>query len=71
MTEIKRLHRAAMEMADRALLARQRGEGVHALDLLAEAFRLETQAADMAEAEPDRSILRESATALGREAGLI
>lgn len=69
---IRTLHRAAMDHADLAYDAKRRGEGDIAREHFCDAFRLERQAAEMANAvpnsEPSRSILYRSAATLGIQA---
>lgn len=69
---IKVLHRAAMEHADLAYEAKRHGDDVIAHQHFCNAFVLEKQAAEMANAipnsEPSRSILFRSAATLGIQA---
>jgi len=68
MTEITKLHDEAMDLADRAFLAKRRGDGPQSRDLYAQALALEIKAADLLRdqpsAEPSRSILYRSAASL-------
>ncbi len=68
MTEVRELHEAAMEHAERALFARLRGDSVEAAALLGLAFENERRAAELLsdryDDEPTRSVLYRSAAAL-------
>ena len=71
--EIKRLHRAAMEMVDEALIASQANNSAAAQQLRRKAFELERTAAQSLAAEvsfePTRSTLFRSAATLAFECG--
>lgn len=72
MSEIKTLHREAMDLAEQAEIAKLRGEGDVA-GLFGRAFELERRAADMLStqlnAEPTRSVLYRSAASLALSCG--
>ncbi len=67
------LHRAAMDLVDRATIAKLHGEVSAASQLLKEAFTTERRAAlqfvDNLELEPTRSVLFRSAASLALECG--
>jgi YGGT family len=67
------LHDQAMELADKAFIAKRRGDLAAAQELHRRAFRLEAQAADLVKddlsAEPTRSVLYRSAAAMAIDAG--
>src|SRR6266567_2641871 len=69
--EVTELHREAMSLADRALVARLSGDTVGASALLREAYRHEREAAERVssqqELEPTRSVLHRSAASLALE----
>jgi hypothetical protein len=69
--DVERLHHQAMELVDRAVLARQQGDEVAAIEWLKSAFEAERSAADMLadrlDLEPTRSVLHRSAAALAVE----
>src|SRR2546421_12339030 len=73
MNSVGDYHQHAMEMADRALEARRRGEEEQAMACFREAFAHERRAAEMVApdltAEPTRSVLHRSAAALAAECG--
>lgn len=75
MTDIKDLHRQAMEQTDLALAARREGEVSQALRYFRQAYDLERQAAanyiDDFKAEPTRSILLRSAASLAIDCKLL
>lgn len=68
MASVKQLHQNAMELAQKSLIARERGEYDEALDLAKKAMVLETEAADLVSldkaTEPTRSVLYRSAASL-------
>jgi len=68
MSDVRRLHRESMEMADRAFIARRDGEHEQAIQLFTNAYRLEYDAAQLAVREPSRSILHRSAATLALHA---
>src|SRR6266487_2589346 len=69
--EVTELHREAMNLADRALVARLSGDTEGASVLLREAYRHEREAAERVssqqELEPTRSVLHRSAASLALE----
>ena len=71
MTDIARLHRRAMELADEAAASRRRGFHEQALELTRQAYQLERDAAreveNQLELEPTRSVLHRSAASLALE----
>ena len=71
MQDIETLHREAMELVDRAVLARQRGDAEAVIKLSRVAFAKERTAADLVankfDLEPTRSILHRSAAVLALE----
>lgn len=73
MTNVRAIHREAMQFASRALLAKQENNREEALHLFQKAFDLERQAADgvddMDYSEPTRSVLHRSAASLALECG--
>lgn len=73
MTDVRALHRDAMELADQATIARRLGNEVGAKALFARAVEMESAAAAVYatqhEAEPTRSILFRSAASLALDAG--
>lgn len=74
MTDIRSVHRAAMETADRAREASREGRGMEAVSLFRQACGLESQAAmalvDSLNEEPTRSVLFRSAATLAAQGGL-
>ncbi|MCP4112257.1 MAG: hypothetical protein GY749_43160 [Desulfobacteraceae bacterium] len=68
MSKIKKLHKKAMDMAERAFVARLKGDLQQAGQLFQQAFENEAQAArlvpDLPSSEPTRSILYRSAASL-------
>jgi hypothetical protein len=74
-TEVKVLHRQAMERTDLALGARQKGEADLALAYFQEAYELESKAASLlangVESEPTRSVLLRSAASLALDCNRI
>ena len=75
MTDLKKIHRDAMEQADFALAARQRGDQVQALVHFRRAYDLEAEAANAVandlQAEPTRSVLFRSAATLALDCKLL
>ncbi|HUW19859.1 MAG TPA: hypothetical protein VMW16_11210 [Sedimentisphaerales bacterium] len=73
MKEASRIHRVAMELVEKAYLARLRGEAQEAEELLRKASETEraaaAQLAEEYEAEPTRSVLYRSAASLAVECG--
>lgn len=73
MTDATRLHKRAMELADKALLARVEGDADKVKILLTEAFENERHAASLVAGElafePTRSVLHRSAASLALECG--
>jgi hypothetical protein len=73
MTDIKHIHRLAMEQSDLALLARSKGDEDAAQRHFRSAYELESQAANALRsnlsAEPTRSVLFRSAATLARDCG--
>lgn len=73
MIEINRIHEMAMELADKAWVARLHGDSDAAEQLTREAFEKEREAAsrlaDRYECEPTRSVLYRSAASLALESG--
>jgi hypothetical protein len=71
MQDVEILHQEAMELVDRAFLARQRGDVIVALELTKAAFSQERAAADLVadllDLEPTRSVLHRSAAVLAVE----
>ncbi len=71
MTEMANLHDQAMELADRAFVARRRGDAEGSRRLLAQALELELAAANLVRddtsAEPTRSVLYRSAASLAMD----
>jgi hypothetical protein len=71
MTTLETLHHEAMELVDRALLARQNGNHDQATQLIRSAFDREKTAArltaDQLDLEPTRSVLHRSAATLALE----
>ena len=65
MTTVRDLHRQAMATFDDAEMARIQGYPSIALKLYKEAQALESQAADLCEKEPSKSILTGSAYNIG------
>jgi DNA-binding NarL/FixJ family response regulator len=67
------LHDQAMELADKAFIAKRHGDLAAAQELHRHAFKLEAQAADLVKddlsAEPTRSVLYRSAAAMAIDAG--
>jgi len=74
MSQVRELHRHAMQLADEADAARKRGEPDVATRLIRAAYEAEKKAAlrlaDRSEAEPTRSILLRSAAYLALENGM-
>ena len=72
MSAVRELHERAMELAQAALLERESGNDVRAIELVKEAAPLELMAAERLpktrESEPTRSILFRSAAALALQA---
>ncbi len=72
MSRINQLHEQAMDLAEKAFLARQKGDKITFIRLSKEAFLLEKAAAmylkDKLETEPSRSILFKSAAFLAFDA---
>jgi hypothetical protein len=68
---LESLHHQAMELVDRAVLAKQQGDETGSLDLLRSAFEQERSAAnlvaDQLDFEPTRSVLHRSAASLAVE----
>jgi hypothetical protein len=75
MSDLKKIHREAMEQTDLALAARQQGDAVNALRHFHNAYELETQAAtaltNTLGAEPTRSVLFRSAATLALDCNLL
>lgn len=73
MSGVEEIHQRAMAAAERAVIARIRGDAEYFRDLMREAFDLERQAANMvapsADLEPTRSVLHRSAASLALEIG--
>ena len=73
MTDIKLIHRQAMEQSDLALMARMRGEEQARVNHVLAAYELEAEAANALTnqlgAEPTRSVLFRSAATLARDCG--
>ena len=73
MTNIKQIHRQAMELSDLALLERMKGSPEAAARYLQSAYELESEAADTLlnelGAEPSRSVLYRSAATLAKDCG--
>jgi hypothetical protein len=73
MKTVNDYHEHAMELADRALEARRRGNGKAAQEYFQEALADERRAAEMVapdlDAEPTRSVLHRSAASLAVECG--
>ena len=73
MTDIKLIHRQAMEQSDLALVARMRGDEQAAVNHVVTAYELEAKAANalthQTGAEPTRSVLFRSAATLARDCG--
>lgn len=71
MKDVETFHHEAMELVDRAVLARQQGDQAAGLEFLKSAFEQERSAAnlvaDQFDFEPTRSILHRSAAALAIE----
>jgi hypothetical protein len=71
MQDVETLHQEAMELVDRAVLARQRGETETVMALSRSAFAKERAAADLVadqfDLEPTRSVLHRSAAVLAIE----
>jgi hypothetical protein len=74
-SDLKTIHREAMEQTDLALAARQQGDQVNALRHFHKAYDLETQAAaalsNRLDAEPTRSVLLRSAATLALDCKLL
>jgi hypothetical protein len=74
MTDIKHIHRQAMEQSDLALVARMKGDAQAASRHSQSAYELESRAASALlnelNAEPARSVLFRSAATLARDCGL-
>ena len=74
MSDIKDLHRSAMERTDLALAAQRDGDAEKSKLLLRAAYELEAEAANLAahrsDSEPTRSILHRSAASLALDCGL-
>ena len=73
MTDIKLIHRQAMEQSDLAVVARMRGDEQAAVNHVVTAYELEAKAANalthQPSAEPTRSVLFRSAATLARDCG--
>lgn len=73
MSQIRSLHKQAMDLAEAAAVARLRGTLELAAQLTRQAFEQETQAsaliASQLDAEPTRSVLHRSAASLAIECG--
>lgn len=73
MSDLKTLHRQAMDLAETAAMAKLRGESEQAADLFRQAFEYERSAANLVasdfSAEPTRSILYRSAASLALDHG--
>lgn len=67
-TEACRLHKEAMEFADKADFARLDGDMEKMREYSALAYEREQRAADMCDVEPSKSILLKSAEYLKRDA---
>ena len=71
MQNLESLHREAMDLADQAILARQRGDTEAVLAFTKEAFAKERAAADLVadqlDLEPTRAVLHRSAAVLALE----
>ncbi|HAA32278.1 MAG TPA: hypothetical protein DCE56_36965 [Cyanobacteria bacterium UBA8553] len=71
MQDLETLHREAMELVDKAVLARQRGDAEAILEFSRAAFVKERAAADLVanqlDLEPTRSVLHRSAAVLALE----
>jgi hypothetical protein len=70
MSEIRNIHRHAMEIADEAFMAKRLGELDRAKGLFIEAFKLEFEVAQKAVTEPSRSVLLRGAATLALHAEL-
>jgi hypothetical protein len=74
-SDLKSIHREAMEQTDLALAARQQGDEVNALVYFHKAYQLEAQAANAfanrLDAEPTRSVLFRSAATLALDCKLL
>ena len=73
MTEISKIHKEAMGLADQSLIARLQGDNQRADKLIREAYEKERTAASFTsespELEPTRSVLHRSAASLALECG--
>ncbi|MEM6598132.1 MAG: hypothetical protein AAF810_20115 [Cyanobacteria bacterium P01_D01_bin.36] len=73
MNKVQELHRAAMNLAEQADLAKLRGENRQVQNALRQALKLESEAAQMVaddlDSEPTRSVLHRSAASLAMECG--
>jgi hypothetical protein len=67
--DVEALHERAMELASQADVARRAGRFSEVSDLLFEAMKLETEAAEQVSVEPSRSVLYRSAASLALECG--
>jgi len=68
MSSVKELHERSMELAQRAMISRHKGDNEQAVELAGQAAKLEAEAAELIpenmESEPTRSILYRSAASL-------
>ena len=64
MSNIREIHRQAMEIADQAFIARRKGLDEEAIPLFQDAYQMEFEAAQQTTKEPSRSILYRSAATL-------
>lgn len=67
MNRVNELHQQAMELAEKAFVARRQKKRDDARALSYQAFLLEKQAAENAQTEPTRSVLHRSAATLARD----
>jgi hypothetical protein len=73
MSNINEIHEQAMDLAEHAFVARLHGDTIRAKELFEQAFRHESEAAQLLAGEvndePSRSVLHRSAAALALECG--
>lgn len=73
MTQVKNLHQQAMNLAEKAELAKLQGNSAESLRLLQQAFEKESEAAALLawdfQAEPNRAVLHRSAASLAIDCG--
>ena len=62
--EVNEFHQEAMELAERALIARRQNDLTSAQEFAFRTYLLEKQAADRSQTEPTRSVLYRSAATL-------